>query len=137
MGLFISVDVKAWFRFPNREILAKTAKKIGEITEFLLIKMHILSKFHGETLISEANRAPFHVTPGSTLWKRIRIANFLILRDSFAHIFKNFAFDFLILSRPLPKWTKQAFLRFLSYEIHYCMKVSLKQYDHIGYQPEN
>ena len=66
MKLLISIDVKAWFLLPDREILIKIAKKGGN-HRFLTIKMQILSKFHCETLIFEAIRARFHVTPSSTL----------------------------------------------------------------------
>ena len=54
------------------------------------MKMDILSKFHGQTLIFEATRAPLHVTPGSTLRKPITIATFHIFMVSFAHVFKTF-----------------------------------------------
>ena len=57
------------------------------------MKMQILSKFHGTTLLIKAIREPFQVTPSSTLCKRITIANFHIVRDSFAHISKTFVLD--------------------------------------------
>ena len=45
MGLLISIDVKAWFWLPDREILVKIAKKVWEISDFLSWKCTLCPNF--------------------------------------------------------------------------------------------